>query len=394
MTSQPHSISSSPAPSPSSPPPSCSSRRALAAVALGKRITAVFPTESGGGPRNGLFDEIVCGQDAASAAELVAALQGRTIVELDRRGKYMWWKLSGAGPTPVWHFGMTGGFSIKAPGKPAYEAMQYKSTKARLETWPPKFCKIELELEGGTRLAFTDPRRLGRLRLVPDAVTSPPVSELGPDALLELPPLPGFIASIRSRAVPIKALLLDQSFLAGVGNWIADEVLYQSALHPATISSALTDEEIGRLRGAIASVVGAACDAGSDDSKLPQDYLFFYRWGKGGRNGGGDKDFYGRSIVFVTVGGRTSAVVPAVQGTPRKTLPRCGAGAAVAAVPEGAAAAGGSSEGAATTATVAGKKRGRAAATVAAAAAVDVEVAAAAAPPSKRRRAGSSGRTA
>lgn len=305
----------SPLCSPFPRPCTCRSRRAIAAVALGKKIVTVYPNESSDAP---VFDQIVCA-DAGSATGLAKALQGRTILELDRRGKYMWWKLSGDGPTPVWHFGMTGGFSIKAPGaERGYEAMSYKSTKAHLESWPPKFCKVELVLEGGCRLAFTDPRRLGRLRLVSDPLTEGPVSELGPDALLALPAVPAFIAQVRARGAPIKALLLDQSFLAGIGNWIADEVCYQARVHPGSSSKALSDADLARLHGAIVSVISVACEAGADDSRVPPDYLFHFRWAKGSKTGA--KDYHGRSISFVTVGGRTSAVVTAVQGAPRKAM--------------------------------------------------------------------------
>ena len=87
--------------------------------------------------------------------------------------------------------------------------------------WPPRFTKVEVVFSNGARLAFTDPRRLGRVRL--PASPEAAAEGMGPDALLALPPLPAFAELLR-RAVPLKALLLDQAVLAGIGNYLADEM--------------------------------------------------------------------------------------------------------------------------------------------------------------------------
>lgn len=70
-------------------------------------------------------------------------------------------------------------------------------------------------------VAFVDPRRLGRIRLCKDPMREPPISLLGFDPLLNMATLEEFSANILKRSCPIKALLLDQSFSAGVGNWVA-----------------------------------------------------------------------------------------------------------------------------------------------------------------------------
>jgi formamidopyrimidine-DNA glycosylase len=75
--------------------------------------------------------------------------------------------------------------------------------------------------EPPTELAFTDARRLGRIRLCASPLTEPPISELGFDPILCMPPLEKFTQLVSKRSCPIKALLLDQSFSAGVGNWVA-----------------------------------------------------------------------------------------------------------------------------------------------------------------------------
>ena len=73
-----------------------------------------------------------------------------------------------------------------------------------------------------TEVSFCDARRLGRVRLRHDPRAEPPISLLGFDALHELPSVRRLVALFGERAAPVKALLLDQSFSAGVGNWIAD----------------------------------------------------------------------------------------------------------------------------------------------------------------------------
>ena len=74
-----------------------------------------------------------------------------------------------------------------------------------------------------TQLAFVDARRLGRIRLCDSPMTEPPISALGFDPILCMPPLEEFAASVKKRSCPIKALLLDQSFSAGVGNYVAGD---------------------------------------------------------------------------------------------------------------------------------------------------------------------------
>ena len=71
------------------------------------------------------------------------------------------------------------------------------------------------------QLAFLDARRLGRIRLCNSPMTEPPISNLGFDPILSMPNLDDYVKSVRRRTCTIKALLLDQSFNAGVGNWVA-----------------------------------------------------------------------------------------------------------------------------------------------------------------------------
>ena len=106
-------------------------------------------------------------------------------------------------------------------------------------------------------------------------------------------------------------MLLDQSFAAGIGNWIADEVLYQARIAPKRRASTLSPAEAGRLRRRIRSVIGGAVRAGSDSERFPRCWLFHRRWGH--RRGGPPPPPCGASIRHETVGGRTTAWVPSAQ---------------------------------------------------------------------------------
>ena len=111
-------------------------------------------------------------------------------------------------------------------------------------SWPPRFTKIRLILNDGGELAMTNKRRLGRIRLRQDPLGEVPISQLGFDPLLDLPSPARFSDLVAKRSTPVKALLLDQAFAAGVGNWIADEVLYQARLDPSRRADELTRAEV------------------------------------------------------------------------------------------------------------------------------------------------------
>ena len=112
---------------------------------------------------------------------------------------------------------------------------------------PPAHRRNDLLPEADTHQRGNPERR--------DPEREPPISLLGFDAHRSLPPFAQFRELVRKRGAPLKALLLDQSFAAGVGNWIADEVLYQARLDPRRRASSLTDAEIARMRGALQRVI-------------------------------------------------------------------------------------------------------------------------------------------
>jgi formamidopyrimidine-DNA glycosylase len=257
-------------------------RRELERAAVGRLIARVAAVD----------DRIVF--HGVTARRFGSTLRGRRIEAVRRRGKHLWFVLDQR-PFPAFHFGMTGGFDILAgaeAGDPRH-----------------RFWKAELGLDDGTRLVFHDVRRFGRVRLQKDPEAEPPMSLLGFDPLLGLPPPVELARLLARRRAPLKAVLLDQSLFAGVGNWIADEVLYQARLSPHRLASSLSLDEVRRLRERLHSVVTRAVDVGARSERFPRTWLFHHRWGRV-RDARTGRD---EAIVHDTVGGRTTAWVPAVQ---------------------------------------------------------------------------------
>ncbi len=108
------------------------------------------------------------------------------------------------------------------------ESSYYKPTKEEEITWPPKYWKFILQTkeEPKDEVAFVDPRRLGRIRLLDCAADSirrnTPLKENGPDPVIDKDVLTEewLVQKMRSKKVPVKALLLDQANISGVGNWV------------------------------------------------------------------------------------------------------------------------------------------------------------------------------
>lgn len=176
--------------------------------------------------------------------------------------------------------------------------------------WPPRFTRIQFFTSTGHDVCYTDLRKFGRFHLVEskDPRSCLPLSKLGFDPYLAMPKLKDFIDLLRSyrpQSIELKALLLDQRFCAGIGNWIADEILYQSHLHPRKRLNTLNEDQMNLLYKNIDYVIRTAVDAGGSE-KFPPQWLFHYRW----TNKRETEDFYKLTIQFDTVGGRTSAYVP------------------------------------------------------------------------------------
>ncbi|KAJ1646417.1 hypothetical protein LPJ64_002112 [Coemansia asiatica] len=246
---------------------------------------------------------------------LALKLKGRRVIDTGRRGKHFWLMLSG-GLNLFLHFGMSGDIHVSDEARTRYRKVDVDVGGA----WPPLYTKLEMEFGKDLAVAFTDPRRLGRIRIFEgDALQAPVIQKLGFDPVLNPPCFEDFRQMVLKRRSPIKALLLNQSFSAGIGNWIADEVLYQSKVHPSQPACTLSDLQIRLLLERIRTVCVTAVEANADSERFPADWLFHHRWSKArSKSKSKSKSSQqtlpnGLSIDFVTVGGRTSAFVPDVQ---------------------------------------------------------------------------------
>lgn len=187
--------------------------------------------------------------------------------------------------------------------------------------WPPKFTKFSFTTDGTPAVegAFTDPRRFSRVRLLKCPAASirsiSPLKENGPDPLIDAAILtPSWLTTkLSTRHVPIKALLLDQSTISGVGNWVGDEVLYHAGIHPEQYSDTLSQAQVNTLHEKLMYVCQTAVGVLAASDKFPEEWLFKHRWNKGKKGGEAGKMPGGEKIVWLTVGGRTSAVVPSKQ---------------------------------------------------------------------------------
>ena len=219
------------------------------------------------------------------------ALVGRRISGVRRHGKVLLLDTRG-GPTLGLRFGMTG--RIVVDGVPGVDALLYSSNAA-----DPAWDRITLALAHRGRrsgsLAVRDPRRLGGIELDPDE------RRLGPDALtLGEQRLRGALAT---STAPLKARLMDQAKIAGIGNLIADEVLWRAGLDPARGAGSLTDPELRRLartlRSTLADLIGRG---GSHTGDLMP-----------ARAPGGRCPRDGAPLLRRTIGGRTTWSCPVHQ---------------------------------------------------------------------------------
>lgn len=229
--------------------------------------------------------------EGEDAERIRLALLGRWVVDVHRRGKHVWVELD-CPPHLLLHFGMTGALRV------------YSSPSER-----PAHVVLELLTSDGEALALVMPRRIGRVRLRFAPLAEPPLSELGPEPWPQLPEVSTLRAHLAKKRGTIKGTLLDQRFLAGLGNWLADEILYQAQIAPARAANSLKRAEQDALFAAIHDVVDLAVRVRADETRFPASWLFHRRWGKRA----GACAHGGAPLRFDVVAGRTTAWVPALQ---------------------------------------------------------------------------------
>jgi formamidopyrimidine-DNA glycosylase len=186
-----------------------------------------------------LWERMVKRQDPAEFLRLVT---GQKILEMTRQGKYMIVHLS-SGDKLIIHLKMTGSLLL---GKADSEV--------------PQYTRAIIHLDDGQNVFFRDPRKFGVLNLVKDLREIE--GKLGPEPLEKEFTLKYFTDGLAKRTAPVKAFILEQKFIAGVGNMYADEALFLARIDPRRASNTLKKAEIKRLFDAIKEVLLAGIKYG------------------------------------------------------------------------------------------------------------------------------------
>lgn len=179
----------------------------------------------------------------ASRAEVIARLEGRRVVGVGRHGKFLEFALDD-GQMMVSHLGMSGRWSVDGD-----EVVPHTHFRA--------------ELDNGVEVKFIDPRTFGFVAVYDEEeIADSGLARLGPDAWSDTPTPEAFLGRLQGRTACIKALLLDQGPIAGLGNIYADEALFRARIHPLTPGGNLDIDDCRSLLEAIRLVLGDAIDNG------------------------------------------------------------------------------------------------------------------------------------
>jgi formamidopyrimidine-DNA glycosylase len=210
-------------------------RQGLAKWVAGRRIAAVEVRH----PR-------AVRRHLAGAADFSAVLAGRTVVDVCRRGKYLWMPLD-SGDAIVGHLGMSGQLVLEPTETPDETHLRIRFAFG----------------DGGPQLRFVDQRTFGGLAVsAGGAVLPAEIAHIARDPMDPSFADAAFVAALRRRRTEVKRALLDQTLISGVGNIYADEALWRAKLHGARLTAALTRPAARRLLGHVRDVLSEAVAAG------------------------------------------------------------------------------------------------------------------------------------
>jgi len=179
----------------------------------------------------------------SSPAEVASRLQGRRVTGVERHGKFLRISLDD-GQTMVAHLGMSGRWAVDGE-----DGALHTHFVGRMDS--------------GTVVRFIDPRTFGFVAVYDeDEILGSGLSRLGPDAWTDPPQIGELGERLAGRTAPIKALLLNQRPISGLGNIYADETLHLAGIHPLTPGGALDPEDLGRLIEAVRIVLETAISRG------------------------------------------------------------------------------------------------------------------------------------
>jgi len=206
------------------------------------------------------------------AGDFLSRVVGQEIGGITRRGKYLMIHL-GSGDILVLHMKMSGSLIVSPDSAE-----------------PPRFCRAIIHLDNGSHIFFRDPRKFGEMRVA--AGTEWVEGKLGPEPLPDSFTAAALGRILAGRKAPVKAALLNQKLIAGIGNMYADEALYASGINPWRQAGSLSRGEVERLHAEIRRILWAAIgDKGAsvdtyfrpDGSEGSAHYQFRVAHGLGGR---------------------------------------------------------------------------------------------------------------
>ena len=193
-----------------------------------------------------------------SYSHLLETLVGRQFADTRRVGKNLFVLTDAPGVIAHLHFGMTGDLDY------------YHASLDR-----PRFARIVFEFGSGFNLGFLCPRKFERVGILTDIDDYLHRKKIAPDGLVI--GLADFAGRVRRRKSLIKPVLLDQQTVAGLGNWIVDEVLFQARIHPEKVSNMLTDNELTALHDAMILVLETAIRCEANYRDFPKSFLTHVR---------------------------------------------------------------------------------------------------------------------
>ncbi len=179
-------------------------------------------------------------------AHFAAVLAGRTVLDVARRGKYLWLPLD-SGDAIIGHLGMSGQLLMQPAGAPDEIHLRVRFTFT----------------DGGAELRFVDQRTFGGLSVSEGGATLPAeIAHIARDPIDPAFSDADFVVAMRRRRTEVKRALLDQTLISGIGNIYADEALWRSQLHGTRLTDALTKPAVLRLLGHVRDVLNSAIVAG------------------------------------------------------------------------------------------------------------------------------------
>lgn len=210
-----------------------------------------------------LIGQVITGVDVAWAKSMPDASTaiGHTIQNLDRRGKVLIINLD-QDMSLLFHLKMTGQLVFDQKSKSRFVGGH--PTPSMQGSLPDSSTRVVFSFKSGDKLFFNDQRKFGWIKIVPaaDVNLDTLLMRMGPEPLSSRFSLKEFVQKVTKSRAPIKAIILDQSVVAGVGNIYADESLHLAKIHPARPGSSLKSAEIQRLYAAIKDIIALGIEYG------------------------------------------------------------------------------------------------------------------------------------